>query len=349
MISVIIPVFNITKKQHIFKKAIQSVRNQTFSELEIIIVNDGSSDDSKSLIDQFKRTDRRVYSLEKENGGVESARREGIKNASGEFIIHMDQDDLYMPDAFERMLEIANSSEADVVVANNSRFFYNKRLQFGKKDTPSLKYEQVIDHDTFMSHYYQSFFGINDFPVNIWNKLYRKSFLDSIPEPPLTNCIIEDLSYNMHVLPYASRIAVIPDVTYLYRWGGWTNHFDPTVLDTAITGYKLKKNLIEQYSLPYIKSTSIELLNYLNTYFYSMLEYEKVSDATFKVEVKRVLSFPEVKEACAVVKHGMERFPHMDPIIKGDIDALYKIDQAVLDKNRLRNAMKRIALFFSNR
>lgn len=347
MISVIVPVYNICSKKHEFNAAIKSVLTQSYDDIELLLVNDGSTDDTARVLSSYRSEKIRI--INKKNGGVESARREGLKYANGGYILHLDQDDMYLPAAFSTFIDVAIKTNADVVVSNNARFIFNTKFRFGEKKCPSLAEYRVIEHDSFMKDYYQSFFGINDFPVNIWNKLYRKSFLDSIPEPPLTNCIIEDLSYNMHVLPYAGRIAVIPDVTYLYRWGGWTNHFDPTILNTAITGYKLKKNLIEQYSLPFIKSTSIELLNYLNTYFYSMLEYEKVSDATFKVEVKRVLSFPEVKEACAVVKHGMERFPHMDPIIKGDIDALYKIDQAVLDKNRLRNAMKRIALFFSNR
>ena len=346
MISVIIPVYNIGSKKRAFHAAIKSALSQSVSDLEILMVNDGSTDDTLSILSNY-RSDR-VKIINKNNGGVESARRAGLKSSHGDYILHLDQDDIYLPGAFTTFLDVANKTDADVVVANNARFIFNKKIRFGEKECPSLAEHRVIEHDSFMRDYYQSFYGINDFPVNIWNKLYKRSFLEKIPDPPLTNCIIEDLSYNMHVLPYANRIAVIPNVTYLYRWGGWTNRYDPTILKTALTGYRLKKNLIEKYSLPFIKTTSIELLNYLNTYFCCLLEYKTVSETAFKDEVNRILLFPEVKEACEVVMYGMERFPHMEPMIRGDIDALYIIDKAIIEKNRARNAMKRIALFFSN-
>ena len=341
------PVYNIGRKKRVFQTAIESVLSQSFSDIEVLLINDGSKDDTLDVLSHYRSG--KVHIVSKDNGGVESARREGLKYAHGDYILHIDQDDIYLPNAFHHFIDVAEKTDADVVVSNNARFIFNPRVRFGEKDCPSLTESRVIKHDSFMKDYYQSFFGINDFPVNIWNKLYKKSFLDSIPEPPLTNCIIEDLSYNMHVLPYANRIAVIPDVTYLYRWGGWTNHFDSTILETALTGFRLKKNLIEKFSLPFIYTTSIELINYINTYFCSLLEYNKASEASFKEEVKRVLAFPDVKEACTIVKRGMDRFPHMDPIIKGDIDTLYKIDQAVLDKNRLRNVIKKMALFFSDK
>lgn len=347
MISLIIPVYNIGKKKRAFHEAIKSVLHQSYSDIEILLINDGSTDDTLNVLSRY--CSGKVSIISKKNGGVESARREGLLHAHGDYILHMDQDDLYLPDAFHSLIKTAEITNADVVVANNARFIFDRRLRFGEKRSPSLSEYRVLDHDSFMKEYYQSFFGINDFPVNIWNKLYKKSFLEKIPDPPLTHCIIEDLSYNMHILPYAERIAIIPDVTYLYRWGGWTNHFDPTILNTALIGYRLKRNLIEQYSLPFIKTTAIELINYLNTYFYSLLEYNKVSELPFKKEVDRVLEFQEVKEACSTVKHGMERFPHMEPIINRDIDGIYDINHDYLEKNRTKNAIKRVALFFSNR
>ena len=345
MISVIIPVYNICRKKRELKDAINSVLSQSYSNIELLLINDGSTDDTAKVLSRY--SSERIHIINKNNGGVESARREGLKCAHGNYIMHMDQDDLYLPGAFSSLIKIAERTNADVVVSNNARFVFNRHIRFGERRTPSLSDFKVINHDSFMRDYYESFFGINDFPVNIWNKLYKKSFLDSIPDPPLTGCIIEDLSYNMHILPYAKRIAIIPDVTYLYRWGGWTNHFDPTVLNTALTGYRIKKNLIEQYSLPYIKTTAIELINYINTYFYSLLEYNKESESSYREEVKRVLEFPEVKQACEVVNQGLDRFPHMGPIIKGDIDTLYRINRTTLEKNKFKIAIKRIALFIS--
>lgn len=236
LISVIMPVYNIAHIKRKFAMAVNSIIKQTWQNWELIIVNDGSKDTTKEIANHFLQKDKRIILFNKENGGVESARRYGLRLAKGEFILHLDQDDYYREDALELFYNKITLSNADIAVANRLRFIFNTHFTFGKNIPSSMKEDKVIGHDEFMNKYYHSFFGINDFPVNIWNKMYRKSFLDKIPDPPLTGQIIEDLSYNMHVLPYASKICVIPDYLYYYRWGGFTNRFDKTILDTALVG-----------------------------------------------------------------------------------------------------------------
>ena len=88
--------------------------------------------------------------------------------------------------------------------------------------------------DYFMNNYYKGFYGINIFPVNIWNKLYRRSFLEAYSEPPITGFYNEDLSYNLHVMPNAKKIVLIAEKLYYYRWGGFTTKRISSLLDTAI-------------------------------------------------------------------------------------------------------------------
>ena len=176
MISVIIPVYNIEKKQRKLEAAVDSVLTQSYSDFELIIVNDGSTDKTEIILQNQKRTDKRILIITKKNGGVEAARREGLKNAKGEFILHMDQDDMYCKDAFRIFLRKIEETNADVVVANSARFIFNKRFSFGKCNTPSMQVEKVINHNDFMNHYFVSFFSINDLPVNIWNKMYWKNY-----------------------------------------------------------------------------------------------------------------------------------------------------------------------------
>ncbi len=344
LISVIIPVYNITKCKKKFNAAINSVLSQSYSNIELIIVNDGSTDDSWGIISQL--TDSRILKINKPNGGVESARRKGIQQAHGDFIIHMDQDDIYHKDAIKIMHNNATETNADVVVANSVRFILNTKLTFGNRVPNSMKQAKVIDHETFIQQYYKSFFGINDFPVNIWNKLYRTSFLKQCPEPPLTGQIIEDLSYNMHILPYAKRISIIPDTLYFYRWGGFTNHYDKTILDTAMVGYRYKNKLIEQFNLhQFSHSTSIELLNYINSHFYNIVYYEGLDTSAFIRQAQKICRTPEVLKSIENVKKADSYHnPHIDAILNHDYMTLYNVEKEYIHKNRWRNRIKNILL-----
>lgn len=219
LVSIIVPVYNIMKIKKIFNKMINSLLNQSYKNLEIILINDGSKDNTSLYLDSLKRKDKRVKVFSKINEGVESARREGLRVAHGKYIMHIDQDDIYSKDAVEIMHRRICQDKSDVVIANSCRLLGNIRYRGNKNIPIRMKKSKILEHEDFMKSYYHSFFGINNIPVNIWNKMYRKSFLESIPIPPLTKLIIEDLSYNMHILPYARRISIENSITYFYRWG----------------------------------------------------------------------------------------------------------------------------------
>lgn len=111
-ISVIIPVYNI---EWYIGKCLDSVIGQTLKDIEIIVVDDGSTDDSSRIIDRYARTDSRIVAIHKTNGGVVSARNCGIAQATGLYILFVDGDDHLAPDACERLLRKAQATSADMV------------------------------------------------------------------------------------------------------------------------------------------------------------------------------------------------------------------------------------------
>lgn len=113
MISIIIPLYN--KKKTILK-SIESVLSQTYSDWELLIVNDGSTDGSETLVQRFLM-DSRIKLLNKKNGGVSSARNEGIRYAHGDWILFLDADDLLMPDALELYVSSIQKQDASIIVA----------------------------------------------------------------------------------------------------------------------------------------------------------------------------------------------------------------------------------------
>lgn len=345
VVSVVMPVYNIYHQRRRFLSAVRSIKKQSHQEWELIIVNDGSTDNTPQILSQLK--DSRIRIVNKQNEGVESARREGIRQAQGTYLIHIDQDDLYEPNAIEIFLKEAVQSNADVVMAHHDRFLLNHRLlSFGGAHPNALKTHRIITHEIFMNEFYISFFGINDFPVNIWNKLYKISFLKRCPTPPLTGQIIEDLSYNMYILPYANRISLLPNCLYHYRWGGLTNHFDPSIKETALTGYRHKRRLIDTYNLQSFKrTTAIELLNYLNSYFYNSILYLNTPYDVFVTEARNTLALPEVAESMSIMKQFDDYHnPHIDCMLKHDYRGLYEINKVYIRQNYWRERIKKLCL-----
>ena len=111
LISIIIPVYNVSKY---LDKCVKSILLQTYSNLEIILVNDGSTDGSGVLCDELKKTDKRICVIHKPNGGLSDARNAGLDIATGDYIGFVDSDDYVEPDMFQILLENAMKYDADV-------------------------------------------------------------------------------------------------------------------------------------------------------------------------------------------------------------------------------------------
>lgn len=343
-ITIIMPVYNIYKKKKFFLKAIKSIEKQNNVKKEILLVNDGSTDETLKVLKEIKRKNEDIRIINKKNGGVESARRRGIQEAKGKFIFHMDQDDLLSPNALFVMLENANKNDIDIVVGASRRLF--GRVKFGKIPECMLE-TKIVSHDEFMKDLYCSFFGINIMPVNIWGKLYRKSFLDSCPTPPLTGQINEDLSYNMHIFPYAEKIMLLSDVVYYYRWGGFTNHEDKTLIPTMMINYEYKLKCIEKYKRNELKIfTAIELLNYLYTYLYQKYIYTNVQRDELVSIMKELYKEPYIEDAIKCVKENIEKanWEKIQILANRDFEKIWQMIEKQKKDEKIKLVLKNILL-----
>lgn len=114
LVSVVIPVYNAEKT---LSSCLESVMNQTYANLEIIVVNDGSTDNSRTIIEDYAIEDSRIVVFEKENAGLVQARKSGIDIASGKYIQYLDSDDTLHEDAVSLLVDKAEKTQADIVVA----------------------------------------------------------------------------------------------------------------------------------------------------------------------------------------------------------------------------------------
>lgn len=161
-LSVVIPAYNVEKY---IERSIKSVCNQTIKDIEVIVVNDGSTDKTKFIVEKLKKNDSRIILINKKNGGLSSARNAGIEIARGEFICHLDGDDWIEKSAYEKMIDLAEKENLDIVVSDYYDDFDN-----GKKIKHSdIKFETNI----FSSEDYLRGYFLGKGVPAIWNKIYR--------------------------------------------------------------------------------------------------------------------------------------------------------------------------------
>ena len=205
-ISIVIPTYNAGKY---IKKCIQSIINQTYSDFEVIIVNDGSTDDTKAICEKFAELDSRINLISTENKGAGSARNTGISKAKGRYISFIDSDDYVCRDYYARMYEMIEKGNADIAEGHYKRVSgYDEDIftNTGKKEEYSNIEKLLILYGENEVEYINS--------VIVTNKLYRKELFNDVKFP--TNRIIDD-EFIMYKLLYNSKkIVATPDIMYAY-------------------------------------------------------------------------------------------------------------------------------------
>lgn len=207
-ISIIVPVYNVENYIH---KCIDSILNQTFSDFELILVDDGSTDDSGKICDEYKLKDNRVIVIHKENSGVSSARNVGIDKSTGKFLGFVDSDDYIKKDMYETLYKDIKEFDADISVCQ----IYDEYVTSCKsRAVESDKIKRcVLDNITaFKLSIMRNIIG-----VNVYNKLYKKKLFDNYryPEGKTTEdaFITPMLIFNSKRISYNS----LPKYFYVHR------------------------------------------------------------------------------------------------------------------------------------
>ena len=225
-ISVIAPLYN---QERYLDACLRSITNQSYSNLEILIVNDGSTDSSQIIAEQWAKKDHRIKVINKANEGVTMARRDGYLNATGEFMAFVDSDDTLPRHALEIMHEHIVKQNVDVVIGTADRKL--GLLKWGAI-TGTFPLHQVVSQPELFDKHYVSFFGKASFHINMWGRLYRKCVIDKAYQetelfPADIRFMGEDLYFNMKLFPYLRSMYRTDDLVYHYRYGGEVESFNP--------------------------------------------------------------------------------------------------------------------------
>ena len=208
LVSVIIPVFNV---QQYLSEALDSVIHQAYEKLEIIVINDGSTDDSGKICDEYAEKDARIVVIHQENKGLSAARNVGLKIMTGDVVAFLDADDAYHPRFVSKMIEAMIRSDADIVICKTKRQYTNDRLLFDntKNSYPTLE-QGCYDHVNLLRAYANG--KIN---AGVWNKVYKRKLWENERFPE--GHVYEDIDTTHRILNRCVTACVINEMLYAYR------------------------------------------------------------------------------------------------------------------------------------
>lgn len=337
MISVIVPIYNTAK---FLSTCIESIIDQTYQDLEIILVNDASTDNSIRICNTFREKDNRIVLIDKQqNEGVEKARYDGILTATGDYICFVDSDDWLEKDTLKRMYEKAVETDADYVEVGMQRVLDRHKI-IKKKAYSTIK--GLITQPQLFDSYYISFFGVNILSVNIWGKLYKSSILQNPPHP-IGLAMGEDLYFNLEIFPHLQKIYIDDYIGYNYRFGGMTTQYNKNLLSNLKVLYSIKKRKIEKYK--YNKASDyirIELKGVFISDIYQRILFHYGSKEDIINQINQELTDPiwndiqQIKDPKIIVSSIVQA------IINKDANTIYEICKSETKKYYPQWLLKRI-------
>ena len=264
MVSIIVPIYNI---ENYLANCIESIMSQSYTDIEIILVNDGSTDSSKNIIDKYEKLDSRISVVNKVNGGLVSARKAGISVAKGKYVLCVDGDDAITHDCVEKLIKVAESENSDAVIGMCARKGEKKLIE---ATIPTGIYKTDIQRKYFYSNMLSGndFFSFGVMPF-VCGKLFRTEVFR--PYQMLVDeriSVGEDVACTYPAFLNMNCIAVTPFCGYIY-----------TDREESMSSHKLDKpdesleHLVRRYSFmkSYYQRINVykdEMLRQLNEYIY---------------------------------------------------------------------------------
>lgn len=231
-ISVVIPVYNC---ERYLKQCLDSVLAQSFQDIEIICVDDQSSDRSVEILSEYaaKYPNLSVYRLK--NRGVSSTRNYGVKQATGKYIYYIDGDDYLLPDALEKAFMRAEQAEAEITMFGFKFFWENTKTYSYYRDV--VLYHQLRER----------VFSVRSVPeiiscAAVWDRLFLRSFILENNIKFADGYLYEDLLYTVETLIHAKRVAMVPDNLYVYR-----KDIPTSITGTEKNSLRHRNDFIEMY------------------------------------------------------------------------------------------------------
>ena len=265
-ISIIIPVYN---AERYLNQTLESVTNQTYKDIELILINDCSTDNSLGILEEFAQKDERIKIISNEqNSGAAVSRNNGLAIAQGDYLLFLDADDIYEPDLAESVLSRALPIDADVVIYNYDRTNGGKKINLKKHKFCS---EEYFSPEKAAKEIFN--FG----PLNAFSKCFKRVFVleNGIKFQDLKSC--NDVYFTMSALALAKRIVVLDKVLVHYRadaQGNISSKRGRYYKNVIIAHNAVKENLIEKNKYELYKHSLVKAFKNSIRYEYKQVTKE---------------------------------------------------------------------------
>lgn len=292
MISIIVPVYNV---ETYLEECLDSIQNQSYTDLEVILVNDGSTDGSQAICEHYCQTDKRFRLMNQTNQGLSAARNKGVEISTGEYIVFVDSDDVIKINYLEKLMQYM-TEDVDIVEC----IFTVKKMEFLDENIETTTI--IFEGD---SNEAVKFFPNHTLNVNAVTKLYRREIVEAVPY--IDGVIFEDVYCGIGMLKYIRKIIKIDYKGYYYRQRQASfmhRTFTPKNLDI----FTVSDKLLEMYSdreelLPYIASFLVHLATmHYQDYIRKGNPYAKVYNQKLAEYVAITKKNPELARASRLIR-----------------------------------------------
>ena len=236
LISVIVPVYNV---EGYLDQCLESIVSQSYRHLEILVVDDGSTDASGDKCDRWAERDDRIRVIHQPNGGLSAARNTALDAMTGEWVIMVDSDDILHRDAAAVLLDTIQHQQADMVIGDYIPIYDDATPQWPVNSSQPAQYQVYSQHEALLAIFYQR--GLTH---SAWARIYRSSLFDDIRYP--VGQLYEDLAIIYPLLKKCDKVVKTPQVVYGYRQrqGSILGNFSPRRADVLNICEQLESNTL---------------------------------------------------------------------------------------------------------
>lgn len=355
-VTIIVPVYNVEKY---LRESLDSAINQTYKNIEILVIDDGSKDSSGLICDEYAQKDNRIKVFHQENAGLSGARNTGLKHATGDYIMFLDSDDTFEKKACEALVEYIEETNADYVIGNYTNMDEDGTI-WDKPVFDKNKYEKF---KLSITDYENSFYIMNS---GVWNKIFRKSFLDEIGVLFEERLPAEDAIFTTFCFIKSKNVYYLPEVVYDYRLR-YSDSISTNCSKNYFMGinkaYRIiynnfkKYNHLDYYRYFYAKSVNYILFRFIDTnkltneeridvldemkWFYALSESLKIPTVITSVRyiIDSIIKkdFAQTLKYCEILRQVRQMLPKeiKEKMSKPNADTYRELEEYQMDKELL--------------
>lgn len=292
LVSIIVPVYNAEKY---LEYTVQSILRQTYPHFELLLVNDGSTDTSATLCDGYAAQDSRVRAIHKANEGVSATRNRGLDEATGDFIVFVDADDLIQKRMLQKMIAAVTTYHTDLAICGFERFWPKWKNQFRISPYSLVIFQSRMELASVYNEPATNMFG-----VSIWAKMYRRSIIkENHIRFRLDTNYEEDCLFNLDYFRHVTTTAVLRDCFYLYRQQeqSLSKGYRKNSFQFLVWGYLGRQAFLKELGMEIQGARNIFAIVVKNTImkiFQSNLSTQEKLE-----EYRYIICFEESRDACS--------------------------------------------------